>query len=89
MSSCNFLQVKRKLKGFRATLNGRKFKKWRSWSSFFSYNHLELNLGLSLRGYIIAMVIYKFEKTTITSSPKMRHLVDIDTVIVASTDKEC
>ena len=37
---------------------------------------------------IVAMVIYKVKKTAITSSPIIRHLVDIDAVIVASTDKE-
>ena len=49
-------------------------KMWRSWSSLFDYIHVEINLGLFLRGYIVAMVTYKVEKTTITSSPIMRHI---------------
>ena len=57
-----------------------------SLSFFFSYNHLKVKLGVFLTGYIVAMVIYYFEKMTIASLPMFRHF--FDSIIAASTDKE-
>ena len=83
-------------RGFRATLNLRKFKvalnplrriikKWGSPSSFLSYRRLKLKLRVFLAGHIVAMVTYCATQLKVTRSPMIGQFVE---TMIASTDKE-
>ena len=57
-----------------------------SQSSFLSYKRLKLKLRVFLAGHIIAMATYFATKLTATCSRMIGQFVD--TMILASTDKE-
>ena len=54
-------------------------------SSFFSYNHLKVKLGVFLTGHTVAMVTYYDEKMATTCLSMFRHL--FDSIVAVSTDK--
>ena len=62
-------------------------KKWGSPSSFLSYKHFKLKLRVLLAGHIVAMITYCATKLTAMCSPMIGQF--IDSMILASTDKEC
>ena len=55
-------------------------------SSFFSYNHFKVKLGVFLISHTFAMVTCFVKKMTISCSKMFRHV--FDTIIVVTSDKE-
>ena len=103
MIRCNFLQSLKKIlqRGFRATLNFRKFKvalnllrriflnfakSLGSPKSFLSYRRLKLKLRVFLAAHIVAMVTYCAKKLMATCSRMTGQFVD--TMMLASTSIE-
>ena len=62
------------------------WQKWGSPSLFLSYTCLKLKLRVFLAGHIVAMVTYCATQLTATCLPIIGQFVD--TMILASTDKE-
>ena len=58
-----------------------------SLSSFLSYRHLKLKLGVFLTGYIVSMVTCCVKKMIPTCSTMFGHSFDAIIIIIVSTDK--